>query len=88
MERFEIIIKDLQENTTILHEKTNCIIGAIANKDGESGQTIGLASCNGFVINGTINAVKNVIHQLKLQIIEDKLPNELVYLLKMLSKED
>ena len=88
MERFEIIIKDLQENTTILHEKTNCIIGAIANKDGESGQGIGFTNCSGFVINGTINVVENVIHQLKLQIIEDKLPNELVDLLKMLSKED
>lgn len=32
MGRFEIIIKDLKEDATILHEKSNCIIGAIANK--------------------------------------------------------
>lgn len=88
MERFEIIIKNLQENTTILHEKTNCIIGAIANKDGESGQAIGFTNCNGAVIRGTISIVKNLIAQLKLQIIEEKLPKELVDLLKMLSKED
>lgn len=88
MERFEIIIKDLQENTTILHEKTNCIIGAIANKDGESGQCIGFTNCSGFVINGTINVVENLIAQLKLQIIEEKLPKELVNLLKQLIKED
>lgn len=88
MERFEIIIKDLKEDATILHEKSNCIIGAIANKDGESGQAIGFTSCNGFVIDHTISAVEDIIHKLKLQIVEEKLPKELVDLLKMLSKED
>lgn len=88
MGRFEIIIKDLKEDATILHEKSNCIIGAIANKDEESAQTIGLTNCNGAVIRGTISIVENLIAQLKLQIIEEKLPKELVNLLKQLIKED
>lgn len=88
MERFEIIIKDLKEGTTCIHERTNCIIGAIANKDKESAQAIVFTNCNGAVIRGTISIVENLIAQLKLQIIEEKLPKELVNLLKQLIKED
>lgn len=88
MERFEIIIKDLKEGTTCIHERTNCIIGAIANKDEESAQAISFTDCNGVVIRGTISAVEDVIAQLKLQIIEEKLPKELVNLLKQLIEED
>lgn len=58
----KITIIDTDTNETIIDAESNCIIGAVKDKDGV--QNIGLTKANVFEIVGTIKAVDAVEKQL------------------------
>lgn len=82
--KFQIIIKDLEEGTTITDKKTNCIVCVVNEGEGFSGHT--LTSCNGETIMNAINALEKTTQGLKKTIMKDMLPTGLMDLLEQLTK--
>ncbi len=64
MKKFKIIIKDLEENETIVDEETDGIIGATLKGIGESSQ-IFLTNCTGLEILTLIDSVEKNIEKEK-----------------------
>lgn len=64
MKKFKIIIKDLEENKTIVDEETDGIIGATLKGIGESSQ-IFLTNCTGLEILTLIDSIETTIKEAK-----------------------
>lgn len=81
---FQIIIKDLDEGTTITNTKTNCILCVVNEGDHFGGHTI--TCCNGETVMKAISAIDSLSTNLKKKIAKDVLPAGLMDLLEKLSK--
>ena len=88
MEKYKIIIKDLEENKILIDKETNGILGAFLTEEEDESTQMFATHCSNFGVLSLIKSVENICKTAKKKLLENSLGSEIANILKEIAKYD